>query len=127
MTVSVSILCPAVCISTFMNKAGMCCVSTFMNKAGMCCVSTFMAFAPSLALDPTFGIHSHKTLYRHCLALSSFKAKLKTFLFSQHFHPNLSTQFLLQLVCVCVCARVCVCVVRFLIIIFYNTLCKLFW
>ena len=42
-----------------------------------------MAFAPSLALDPTFGIHSHKIL-----TLSSFKAKLKTFLFSQYFHPN---------------------------------------
>ena len=25
---------------------------------------------------------------RHCSTLSSFKAKLKTFLFSQHFHPN---------------------------------------
>ena len=25
---------------------------------------------------------------RHCSALSSFKAKLKTFLFSQYFHPN---------------------------------------
>ena len=40
-----------------------------------------MASAPSLALDPTFGIHTHKTL-------SYFKAKLKTFLFSQYFHPN---------------------------------------
>ena len=25
---------------------------------------------------------------RHCSTLSSFKAKLKTFLFSQYFHPN---------------------------------------
>ena len=25
---------------------------------------------------------------RHCSSLSSFKAKLKTFLFSQYFHPN---------------------------------------
>ena len=25
---------------------------------------------------------------RHCPTLSSFKAKLKTFLFSQYFHPN---------------------------------------
>ena len=55
-----------------------------------------MAFAPSLALDPTFGIHSHK---RHCSTLSSFKAKLKTFLFSQYFHPNINTQFLLVSVC----------------------------
>ena len=44
-----------------------------------------MASAPSLALDPTFGIHSHNS---HCSTLSSFKAKLKTFLFSQYFHPN---------------------------------------
>ena len=49
-----------------------------------------MAFAPSLALDPTFGIHSHKTLDT-AHTLSSFKAKLKTFLFSQYFHPNIST------------------------------------
>ena len=35
----------------------------------------------------TFGIHSHKDL-RHCSTLSPFKAKLKTFLFSQYFHPN---------------------------------------
>ena len=26
--------------------------------------------------------------YQHCSTLSSFKAKLKTFLFSQYFHPN---------------------------------------
>ena len=26
--------------------------------------------------------------FRHCSTLSSFKAKLKTFLFSQYFHPN---------------------------------------
>ena len=32
---------------------------------------------------------------------------LKTFLFSQYFHPNISTQFLLQSVCVCVCVCVC--------------------
>ena len=25
---------------------------------------------------------------RHCSTLSSFEAKLKTFLFSQYFHPN---------------------------------------
>ena len=49
---------------------------------------------------------------RHRSTLSSFKAKLKTFLFSQYFHPNceISTQFLLQSlhVCVCVCGA-CVC------------------
>ena len=29
-----------------------------------------------------------RTLIRHCSTLSSVKAKLKTFLFSQYFHPN---------------------------------------
>ena len=46
-----------------------------------------MASALSLALDPTFGIHSHKTLDT-AQPCPSFKAKLKTFLFSQYFHPN---------------------------------------
>ena len=40
---------------------------------------------------------------RHCSTLSSFKAKLKTFLFSQYFHPNISTQFLLVIVRVRMC------------------------
>ena len=38
-----------------------------------------------------FGPHIWNSLpqdLRHCLTLSSFKAKLKTFLFSQYFHPN---------------------------------------
>ena len=38
-----------------------------------------------------FGPHIWNSLpqeFRHCSTLSSFKAKLKTFLFSQHFHPN---------------------------------------
>ena len=43
---------------------------------------TFSCFGPhiwnSLPQDPL----------RHCSTLSSFKAKLKTFLFSQYFHPN---------------------------------------
>ena len=63
-----------------------------------------------------FGPHIWNSLpqdLRHCSTLSSFKAKLKNFLFSQYFHPNISTQFLLQsvcvCVCVCVCAYVCVC------------------
>ena len=42
---------------------------------------TFSCFGPhiwnSLPQDP-----------RHCSTLSSFKAKLKTFLYSQYFHPN---------------------------------------
>ena len=46
-----------------------------------------MAVVLSLALDPTFGIQSHKNLdtTQPC---HFFKAKLKTFLFSQYFHPN---------------------------------------
>ena len=38
-----------------------------------------------------FGTHIWNSLpqdLRHCSTLSSFKAKLKTFLFSQYFHPN---------------------------------------
>ena len=38
-----------------------------------------------------FGPHIWNSLpqdLRHCATLSSFKAKLKTFLFSQYFHPN---------------------------------------
>ena len=39
---------------------------------------------------PWFGPHIWNSLQdlRHCSTLSSFKAKLKTFLFSQYFHPN---------------------------------------
>ena len=38
-----------------------------------------------------FGPHNWNSLpqdFRHCSTLASFKAKLKTFLFSQYFHPN---------------------------------------
>ena len=110
-----------------------------------------MASARSLALDPTFGIHSHKTLdtAQPCHLLkpnwkpsSSHSISILT---------NISTQFLLQSVyvcvclCVCVCECVCVCVcacvfvVRFYYYYFIfiynfffffflnNTLCKLFW
>ena len=68
-----------------------------------------MAFTPSLALDPTFGIHSHKTLdtAQPCHLLkpnwnpcSSHSISILT---------NISTQFLLQSMCVCVCVCVCVC------------------
>ena len=67
-------------------------------------------FVPSLALDPTFGIQSHKI---------SDLIPVPSFCYSQ---------------CVCVCGGggggrggVCVCVVRFLFCFLYNTLCKLFW
>ena len=71
-------------------------------------------FVPSLALDPTFGIQSHKI---------SDLIPVPSFCYS-------------QCVCVCVwgggggvcvCVCVCVCVVRFLFCFLYNTLCKLFW
>ena len=88
-----------------------------------------MAFAPSLALDPTFGIHSqsHKTLdtAQPCHLL---KTNWKRF--SSHsisILTNISTQFLLQSVCVCVCVCVCTCVCACVCFIyFYNTLCKSF-
>ena len=75
-----------------------------------------MASALSLALDPTFGIHSHKTLdtAQPCRLLkpnwkpsSSHSISILT---------NISTQFLLQSLCVCVCAcvRACVCARAFL-------------
>ena len=70
------------------------------------------SFALSLALDPTFGIHSHKTLP----ILSYFKAKQKTFLFTQYFLPIISVPRFCYSQCVCVwggggvraCLRVCV-------------------
>ena len=80
-----------------------------------------------------FGPHMWNSLpqdLRHCSTLLSFKARLKTFLFSQYFHPNTSTQFLLQSVCMCVCmlggGGVCVFVVHFCIILYVNCFGKLF-
>ena len=64
----------------------------------------------SLALDPTFGIHSHKTLDT---AQPSHLLKPNWKPSSSHsisILTNISTQFLLQSVCVCVCVWVCVCV-----------------
>ena len=69
-----------------------------------------VAFTPSFALDPSFGIHSHKTIdtAQHCHPL---KPNWKPSSSHSIFAPtNISTQFLLQLfVCVCVCARAHVC------------------
>ena len=42
---------------------------------------TFSCFGPPIWNSLTQDL-------RHCSTLSSFKAKLKTFLFSQYFHPN---------------------------------------
>ena len=46
-----------------------------------------MTFALSLALDRHIWNSLPQDL-RHCSTLPSFKAKLKTFLFSQYFCPN---------------------------------------
>ena len=78
-----------------------------------------MASAPSLALDPTFGIHSHKTLdtAQPCHLLKPNRIPSSSHSIS--ILTNISTQFQLQSVCVCV--SVCVCggggvfVVRFFI------------
>ena len=69
-----------------------------------------MAFASSLALDPTFGIHSHKTLDT-AQPFHLLKPNWKPSSSHSIFIPtNISTQFLLQSECVCVCVCVC-CVV----------------
>ena len=56
--------------------------------------------------------------FRNCSTLSSFKARLKTILFSV-FPPQL---ILIPSFCYSQCVCVCVCVS-----IIYNALCKLFW
>ena len=72
-----------------------------------------------------FGPHIWNSLphdLRHCSTLSFFKAKLKTFRFSQYFHTNQYQYPVSAIVIVCMCAcvrararararaRVCVCV-----------------
>ena len=44
--------------------------------------------APSLALDPTFQWKLFLQDLRLCSTVSSFKARLKTFLLSQYFRSN---------------------------------------
>ena len=107
-----------------------------------CCMSTLRLVHYALLLTPAmleiqqykrkthgfrifscFGPHIWNSLpqdLRHCSTLSSFKTKLKTFLFSQYFHPNYYQYPVSATVSVCVCAcvracvlasvRVCVCV-----------------
>ena len=56
-------------------------------KNQLCVVSSPL----SLRYFSCFGPHIWNSLpqdLRHCSTLSYFKAKLKTFLFSQYFHPN---------------------------------------
>ena len=72
-----------------------------------------MAFTSSLALDPTFGIYSHKTLDTAQLC-HLLKPNWKPPSSHSIFAPsNISTQFLLQSLCVrvhaCMRARECTC------------------
>ena len=86
-----------------------------------------MAFVLSLALDPTFGIHSHKTLDTAQLC-HLLKPNWKPSSSHNISAPTvINTQFLLQSLCACACVCVCVCV-RVRVCVFPdNTLCKLFW
>ena len=82
-----------------------------------------LAFALFLALDPTFGIHSHKTidtaLPRHLLKPNCQPSSSH----SSSAPFNISTQFLRQLfLCACMCMCVCACMC-FPIIIPYVTEC----
>ena len=64
--------------------------------------SLLLSFAPSLALDPTFRIYSHKT-FDTAQPCHLLKPNWKPSSSHSVFIPtNISTQFLLQL-CVCVC------------------------
>ena len=71
-----------------------------------------MAFALSFAVDPTFGIHSHKTLdaAQPChLLMPNWKPSSSH---SISAPTNINIQFLLVCVCVCACVHVCACVYR---------------
>ena len=68
-----------------------------------------MAFAPSLALDPTFGIHSPRTLDT-AQPFHLLKPNWKPSSSHSIFIPtNISTQFLLQSLCIMCVAHVFVC------------------
>ena len=69
-----------------------------------------------------FGPHIWNSLpqdLRHCSALSSFKVKLKTFLFSQYFHPKYPVSATVS-VCVCMCVCVSVCFVFVFLILYVD-------
>ena len=70
--------------------------------------SRLVAFAPSLALDPTSGIHSHKTLdtAQPCHLLKSNWKPSSSHRISAP--TNINTQLLPQSLCVRACVRVCV-------------------
>ena len=91
-----------------------------------------MAFAPSLALDSTFGIHSHKTLDNaqpcRLLKLTENLPLLAVFSSQIISVPSFCySQCVCVCVCVCVRVRVCVCVcvclsVRVFVLLFpYNS------
>ena len=81
--------------------------------------SRWTAMFGLVALDPTFWNSLPQDL-RHCSSLSSFEARLKTFLFSQYFHPS-QYQYPVSATVI-----VCMCVVH-VFVFSCNTLCKLFW
>ena len=124
--VCVSVLWMVLVLLTSLN----CCMSTlrlvhyalFLTPACWKSNNTnarLMASAPSLALAPTFGIHCHRTLdtaQPFHLLKSNWKPSTSHSIF---IPTNISTQFLLQSLCMCVCGGVGV--------FLYNTLCKLFW
>ena len=66
---------------TLHSSSDICMLEIQRYKRKTCGFRSFPCFGPhiwnSLPQDP-----------RHCSTLSSFKAKLKTFLFSQYLHPN---------------------------------------
>ena len=68
-----------------------------------------MASSPSVALDPTFGIHFHKTLDTAQLCPLLKPNWKPSSSHSISILTNISTQFLLQCVYVCVCAFVRAC------------------
>ena len=78
-----------------------------------------MASALSLALDPTFGIHSHKTLdtVQPCHLLKPNWKPSSSHIIS--ILTNISTQFLLQSVYACVGVCVCVCACMFVVRCYY--------
>ena len=54
-------------------------------------IQQYKCKTPGFCTFSCFGLHIWNSLpqdLRHCSTLSSFKAELKTFLFSQYFHPN---------------------------------------
>ena len=61
------------------------------DTRGMLEIQQYKRKSHSFRTFSCFGPHiwnSHPQDLRHCSTLSSFKAKLKTFLFLQYFHPN---------------------------------------